>query len=387
MITPLCTQGIYEGLLDDYFGINFNSIKVDHSIIDKESKTDSIKLDLSRKEKFYTKIKDYNFNRVKTFVSMRLKEHSKLLEESKENKLDFKKLQDSLENIKLLKEERPSLVNQINLADYISKNQKIPKNQQYLNYEQILLAGDSSSTFYEFIEDELANKSELYNLLRIICLDNMIHGGMKLKLYDQIKRDIINIYGFQEIFLLHNLEKMKILKVYDGNAYYGEMNKKLKLINESVDLNNPNDPSYSYSGYCPMIIRLIEKAFTKGWNSIKDLLNKIPGEYQYPTNENQIINDNTQDRKYILLVFVGGLTYGELASIRYLSKNMKNKKFIVITTSMINNKKIFNSLRQGKYKYIISDDHVNSNKDSNSFKINVDNRLTFKDFSEQISNK
>ena len=386
LITPFCTQFNYEGILDDFFGINFNSIKVDPKILEKEANVENIKLDLSKNEKFFSQIKDYNLNKIKSFLPSRLKEHNKILEESKGKKMDLEKIQESIQKIKLLKEERPSLINHINLADYIVKKKKLPKEKLYLNQEQSLLLGETSSSIYEFIEDELAKKSEEYNILRIICLDSLVHGGIKNKLYEQIKKDIINIYGFQELFLLRNLEKINVLKTYESSSnYYNDLNKKLKLINESVDLNNPNDSSYSYSGYCPIIIRLIEKCFSKGWNSIKDILGKLPGEFQFPEDENPIINNNSKDTKFILLVFIGGITYGELASLRYLNKTMNDKKFIILTTSMINNKKIFNSLRQGKYKYTINEENSINIFNSNSFHIGSEERFTFKEFAEQIS--
>ena len=384
MITPLCTQFVFEGIIDDFFGINFNAIKVDPKILEKEAKTESIKLDLSRNEKFYTQIKDFNFDKIKTYLPNKLREHNRILEESKNKKMDLKKIQESLDKMKAMKEERPSLTNMINLADYIAKQQKIPKKLLYLNHEQSLLLGETPSTLYEFIDNELANKNEEYNILRIICLESLMHGGLKNKIYDQIKRDFINIYGFQEIFLLHNLEKMNILKYYESSSnIYSDLSKKLKLINDSVNTQNPNDTSYSYSGYCPINIRLIEKAFTKGWNSIKDLLNKMPGEFDFPKDESEMIENNSKDKKFVLLVFIGGITYGELASIRYLNQTLEDKKFIVLTTSMINSKKIFNSLRQGKYKYVVPDESVINNSDSNTFKVDAQGRFTFKEFAEQ----
>ena len=256
MITPLCTQFVFEGIIDDYFGINFNTIKVDPKILEKETKTESIKLDLSKNEKFYTQIKDFNFDKIKKYLPNKLREHNRILEESKNKKMDLQKIQESLDRIKAMKEERPSLTNMINLADYIVRQQKIPKMQLYLNHEQSLLLGETPSTLYEFIDNELANKNEEYKILRIICLESLIHGGLKNKIYDQIKRDFINIYGFQEIFLLHNLEKMNILRYYESsNNIYNDLNKKLKLINDSVNTQNPNDTSYSYGGYCPINIR------------------------------------------------------------------------------------------------------------------------------------
>ena len=64
MITPFCTNFIYEGLIDEYFGINFNSIKISSKILEKE-KDENIKIDLSENDKFYTNIKDYNFSEIR----------------------------------------------------------------------------------------------------------------------------------------------------------------------------------------------------------------------------------------------------------------------------------------------------------------------------------
>ena len=179
---------------------------------------------------------------------------------------------------------------------------------------------------------------------------------------------------------------MKILKNYDSsNLFYYDLNKKLKLINDSVDFNNPNDASYSFSGYCPIFIRLIEKAISKGWYSIKDVIKKISNEFDFPKDEEEILNFNKKEKKFILLVFIGGITYGELASIRYLNKALDDKKFIVLTTGMINCRKIFNALRLGKYKYLSKDEMFYVNGNANNFQIKSDEILTFKDFDEQLN--
>ena len=78
-------------------------------------------------------------------------------------------------------------------------------------------------------------------------------------------------------------------------------------------------------------------------------MKKIPGETDFPADENEMISDN-HEKKFFLVVFIGGITYGELGAIRYLNKTNKNKKIIVLTTSIINTKKIFNSLSFEKKK-------------------------------------
>lgn len=351
MITPFCSQFVYEGLLDENFNINFNSIKVPPKLLEKESKQDIIKVDLSSADKFYTNVKDYNFNKIKEYLPVKLAEQNKVLEDSKKTTRDLNKIQGIIENVKKIREERVSLTNHINLADHIAKNQKLPLLKFYLNFEQGLLMGDIPERINEFIQDELSKKAEEYDILKIICLYSLTHSGLKHKIFDQIKKEFLNVYGFQEIFLWRNLEKLGIVKIQDNLSYYNEALKKLNLIFEDVNSNEPNDPSYAYNGYCPITLRLIETAISKGWGSIRDLLKKIPGEFDFPLDEGEMNSSQQAETQFILLVFIGGLTYGELAGIRYLNKKLRTKKFIVLTTEMINSKRIFNNLKQGKYAF------------------------------------
>ena len=333
MITPMCTNWVYEGVLDDFIGIEFNSMVVDAKLMEKESKSNTVKIDLSSKDKFYTNIKDYNLGKIRNIFPERMAELNK---ENKE-KLTKEK-----------KNEKNSLNNHINILEYINKRQIKPIFKFYYNFEKCLLKGESNNKIFDFIDDEMSKKTDKYNLLRLLSLECAIHSGIKNKILEQIKKDYLNVYGYQDLFLLRNLEKVGILKVLDGQNFYNEANKKLQLIYGSVDLNIPNDISYAYIGYAPIIIRLVEKGVSQGWCSIKDILKKIPGDSNFPTDESDMMS-NTGDKQFILLVFIGGITYGELAGIRLMNKKNRNKKFIVITTGIINSKKIFESLTKGEY--------------------------------------
>ena len=332
MITPLCTNYIYEGILDDYIEIDFNTITVNTKILEKESKVDNLKkLDLSIKDKFYTSIKDFNFKKIQTYFPKRLAELNK----------------QNLEKEK--KAEKNSLTNHINITDYILRSQKYPIFKFYQNLEKNLLKGELPNKLNDFLDDELSKKANEYNLLKLFCLESIIHSGLKYKVYEQIRKDFLNVYGYQEIFLWHNLEKLEIIKLQDNNNFYYDANKKLQLIYDNVDIMDQNDISYAYNGYAPMLIRLVEKAISQGgWSSIRDLLRKIPGDTNFPTDETDIFTTSV-DKQFILLVFIGGITYGELAAIRLLNKKNRNKKFIVLTTGMINTKKIFDSLKKGEF--------------------------------------
>ena len=362
MITPLITNNVYEALLDDNFNINLNEINVPAKMLDSNSKNNSIQtINLSKNDKFYTKIKDYGFNQIRAYLPLRLQEQNKIIEESKKRTTDLAKIQEDLKNFAKVKEERASLTNHINLADFIGKKERYPLSRFYYTYEQGLLYGGVPDKFFEFIFDEIRKKSEEYDILKIICLYSIINSGYKSKIYDQLRKEFFLVYGFQELFLWRNLEKLGILKSSDNKGIYQTILKKLNLINEEqFESKEQKDVSYVYNGFCPIILKLLEKMLEKGWGSVKDILKELSGEFEYPQDESEIISTKA-DKQFILLIFIGGITYGELAGIRYLNSKLRNKKFIIITTNMINSKKIFDQMKKGKYTYTPVDPNDKSN--------------------------
>ena len=341
-ITPFTTQFNYEGIIDDVFNIELNSIEVDSSIIDNpEKKKKTIYLD--ERDPFYYMIKDYNFNKIRIFLPKRLKSHSQILETGKKIN-DVKKISNNLTLVKQITNERTSLTNHIDIAQYISKIITNPSYKRRLQLEQIMLSAEfENEELYEFYDNEIGKKSDFYSILKMIIIHCQIKGGLKEKIFNKLKLEISLIYGFQSIILWNNLEKIKMIKKKDGNDYYKSIKKKLDLIKHDVNVYEPNDPSYVFSGYCPISIKLIQSIFKKGWIGIKESLNKIPGESFYPDDESSIINPK-YNSNIVLLVFIGGISYSEIACIRYLNKEFPKMRFIILTTCVINAKKIFDTL-------------------------------------------
>ena len=340
-VTLFCSQATYEGMIDEYFNINLNSIKVAPKLLEKDIKKDSLKVDLSLNNKFYTMIKDYSFNKIRVFLPNRLLLYSKILEEGKKV-TDLKKIQKGLERVKLMKEERQGLTDNINIADYLSQQQKTPLYRLCLLFEQGLLVGDLPNELHDFYESQIGKKDDKNLILRLFCLESLVQSGIKNKYYDDFKRDFFNVYGHQEIFIWNNLEKMNILKKDDRKYLYYKINKELKLINDSVNVLEPNDPSYAYGGYCPITVKLIEKLIKVGWNDIKYILNDLPGDCSFPNDEKDILK--SKGKNFILLVFIGGITYSEIAAIRYLNSKSPSIKFIIMTTHIVTTQRFLDSI-------------------------------------------
>ena len=183
--------------------------------------------------------------------------------------------------------------------------------------------------------------------------------------YQKLKREILNIYGFQKIFLFRDLENLGWLKekqllknlknIIDFT--YSQINEKLELIKENYQPLKIEDCSYVLSGYCPISIKIIEKAVNGEWNTIIDVLRKMPGFTSCPEDE-KVIKEPAKDRNIMFIIFIGGVTYTEIEAIRFLNRkfneeNLKGKRkktqFIILTTGILNSKKILQNLGKDVY--------------------------------------
>ena len=100
-------------------------------------------------------------------------------------------------------------------------------------------------------------------MLRLVCLQSVVNGGLKPKIFDFYRREILQTYGFEHMLSLNNLEKAGLLKVQDARNPYASVKKTMKLIvEEDPDAPAPEDISHVYSGYAPLSVRLVQN-FTK----------------------------------------------------------------------------------------------------------------------------
>ncbi len=231
-----------------------------------------------------------------------------------------------------------------------------------------------SESCYEVIEDLIASQYPPLRVLRLLCLQSLTSGGIKASKYEPLKREVVQAYGYEYLFVLQNLEKVGLLRkkesIWDNASSFATLQKHLKLIQADVDPCNPDDVSYVSSGYAPISARIIQTAI-RGWAGKEDVLKGLPGrgiylEQRFPPEDfatalktkvvdplgklaSQVSSnsDGDYEKKPVLLVyFVGGLTYAEIASIRFLSKRKSFPyKIIICTTKIINGNSFLQSLR------------------------------------------
>ncbi|KAG9487697.1 hypothetical protein GDO78_007474 [Eleutherodactylus coqui] len=303
LLTPLATQLTYEGLIDEVYGIQNSNVKLPPEKFapkkqgesGKDLPTEPKKLLLNSAEELYAEIRDKNFNAVGTVLSKKAKIISAAFEAFFDN----------------------------------------------LTVEQEFMSGFDTDKVNPYVEDCIAKKDPLIKILRLVCLQSVCNTGLKQKVLDFYKKEILQTYGYEHILTLHNLEKAGLLKAQSGSRNnYPTIRKTLRLWMDDVNEQNPNDISYVYSGYAPLSVRLAQVLVRPGWRSIEEVLKLLPGpqfEERQSLPAGLMKKRQQGENKVMLIFFLGGVTFAEIAALRFLSQlEDGGTEYIIATTKLIN---------------------------------------------------
>ena len=368
-ITLMTTNYTCEGLLDDSFGINLGRIKIKESILKENLNKNVIESNklipyglTTKNNPLYCSFRSMHYIDALKYINKIREYYQRLAASSKDQnkKISFEKLKELTEELNYyMNKVKDDLIMNENIINYIIQPIKDPNYLKYIEKEQLMLAGDLPSNLYTYYDEHLCEQRDLISLIKLMILESLTQNGVKD--YQKLKREILNIYGYQNIFLFRDLESLGWLKekaILKNirkiiNITYNQINEKLELVKLSNEPNKIDDCSYVLGGYCPLALRLIETAIEGKWNKVIDTLKKMPGALNFPEDES-VINNPTNEKNIIFIVFVGGITYTEIEGIRFLNrkyneeyKNKKRKKrtqFIILTTGILNSKKIFGNL-------------------------------------------
>ena len=364
-ITPFISNLTFEGLVDEYFGINKGYIKVKRKSFKANFSNEDKKIRpeadmsyplISDVNKFYCDLRCFHYLTVTKYL-MSISEHIKYLRDNKNNLKSTSEINAALVDLNKLIDSNSFLNDNMEMINQIFK---IINDEDYQTKEFSILKGTSQTNSETFYDDYIIDKKDMHKILNLMILESLTGSGISN--YEKFKKDILAVYGYQNLFLFRNLEKLEWLKEKDKlslkklfKSNYEQINEKLHLYNEDFVLGQTDDLSYVHQGYCPISLRLIEKVGEGGWSEIKDVFQLIPGVTHYPSNEYEISKPR-EDLNTIFLVFLGGVTYTEIEGVRYLNRKYKQiydnsseenktrKQFIIITTQILSSKKLLSSL-------------------------------------------
>jgi len=239
----------------------------------------------------------------------------------------------------------------------------------------------------------------MQTVIRLLCLASLINGGIKVKTLDNIKREILQAYGYEHLNMLLKLGSPSLglllplplpasstLSPAAAKIPFASIRKSLRLMTDEVeDLEDPKDVSYVYSGYAPLSIRLAQCVVQKGgvlsdapangapkasgssatnvlgkvrahpilgWKGFEDVLEAIPGETfdvmqdGHPATATSLLQQDKTSTSVIF--FLGGCTYTEIAALRWVAQHSVGRRIIVATTGIISGGRLVDSLTGGE---------------------------------------
>ncbi|KAL7493075.1 hypothetical protein ACHAWT_002195 [Skeletonema menzelii] len=403
LVTPMLTPLTYEGLIDDVLQIQVGGcVSVKKSIVEPDDQTEQqnqrargydtkndskVLLPLNDSDPLYTEVRDKH---VEVFGSF-LQNQAKALKEShsqftnRETARDLSEIHQFVKQIPVFTRNLRSLKNHIHIAELVKSAAEATSFRQRWQTERSMLESESQ---YDMLEDLIASGEPPYRWLRLFCLQSLTSNGIKATRYESLRKEVVQTYGFEFLMVLNDLEKAGFLRkretfFMDSMATsYSTLRKSLNLINAEVDPSNPDDPAYVSSGYAPITVRWVQAAM-RGYLGLDEALKELPSsggsgggrrwidiEQKSPPESlvealkqdggsslgvlAKKLSDSTseasggeqQEKKPVLLVYyVGGITYMEIAALRFLSKRASFPYSIICcTTEIVNGETLLRSL-------------------------------------------
>ncbi|XP_055963142.1 vacuolar protein sorting-associated protein 33A [Sorex fumeus] len=357
LLTPLATQLTYEGLIDEIYGIQNSHVKLPPEKFapkrqgdGQDLPTEAKKLPLNSAEELYAEIRDRNFNAVGAVLSKKAKVISAAFEE-RHNAKTVGEIKQFVSQLPHMQAARGSLANHTSIAELIKDVTTSEDFFDKLTVEQEFMSGIDTDKVNSYIEDCIAQKHPLIKVLRLICLQSVCNSGLKQKVLDYYKREILQTYGYEHILTLQNLEKAGLLRPQQGGRNsYPTIRKTLRLWMDDVNEQNPTDISYVYSGYAPLSVRLAQLLSRPGWRSIEEVLRILPGphfEERQPLPTGLQKKRQPGENRVTLVFFLGGVTFAEIAALRFLSQlEDGGTEYVIATTKLMNGSTWIESLME-----------------------------------------
>uniref|UniRef100_A0A803T3X2 VPS33B late endosome and lysosome associated n=1 Tax=Anolis carolinensis TaxID=28377 RepID=A0A803T3X2_ANOCA len=351
-VTALCSQVVYEGLVDDTFRIKCGSVDFGPEITSSDR---SIKVLLNAQDKVFSQIRNEHFSSVFGFLSQKARNLQSQYD--RRRGMDIKQMKDFVsQELKGLKQEHRLLSLHIGACESIMKKKTKQDFQELLKTEHALLEGFDIRESISFIEEHINRQVSPIESLRMLCLLSITENGLPPKDYRSLKTQYLQSYGPEHLLTFHNLKSLGILtEQVPGEAVTAVENKVSRLVTDRAagtgggactfwgrggwqegrkegdiprvdgeyDLKAPRDMAYVFSGaYIPLSCKIIEQVLErKSWLGLEEVTRLLGANEFLATGQwDRNFSPAWDSQRVVLAVFLGGCTFSEISALRFLGR-------------------------------------------------------------------
>uniref|UniRef100_A0A8C9EW04 Vacuolar protein sorting-associated protein 33B n=1 Tax=Pavo cristatus TaxID=9049 RepID=A0A8C9EW04_PAVCR len=379
-VTALCSQVVYEGLVDDTFRIKCGSVDFGPEVTSSDK---SIKVLLNAQDKIFSQIRNEHFSSVFGFLSQ--KSRNLQAQYDRRQGMDIKQMKNFVsQELKGLKQEHRLLSLHIGACESIMKKKTKQDFQEMIKVEHALLEGFDIRESASFIEEHIDRQVSPIESLRLMCLLSITENGLIPKDYRSLKTQYLQSYGPEHLLTFHNLKHIGLLteqtagetltavesrvsklvtdraagKITDAfnslakKSNFRAISKKLSLIprvDGEYNLKMPRDMAYVFSGaYTPLSCKIIEQVLERrGWQGLEEVVRLLNGSEFAMADGGLEEGAGGDAQRVVLAVFLGGCTFSEIAALRFLGKE-RGCRFIFLTTAITSSARMMEAMAEAK---------------------------------------
>ncbi|GAV52542.1 hypothetical protein ZYGR_0AG05330 [Zygosaccharomyces rouxii] len=372
-LTPLLTQLTYAGLIDDLYEFTPGS----------KTKT---KKDLSLKytdDDVWEDLKFLNFGDLGAKLNT-MARNSDDQYSSRPKTDNLGELKQFVDAIPELQENRKLISKHIDLSADILKQVENEQESQFnrileLEQNMLSLVLDNRGSVDSILELIYENHLPTNTVLRLACVLSLCRNGLRDKDYEFIKQELVDAYGLNVVFQLERLTNRGLFtsksflpntKCTTWRREYRNISIWLDTLPRTEDASK-EEPSFAYCGVVPLTTRLIQLLYdrsvvSKNYNSqqpfiisrspnvfkTEELMGQIYGDpnlihaesWMLPLRKNKrrvsVGQPEAGTSDIVILVFIGGITMGEMATLRFLQDKLRqkeiHKRFIIVSDGITN---------------------------------------------------
>lgn len=219
------------------------------------------------------------------------------------------------------------------------------------------------SQIIDFLESLISRQQDIWQILHLACLWSLCYNGIPSKQFQRFQALFLHAYGYEHIVSLYNLKLLGLFTEQNAPVLnsppsplpnqpskrktcvsnFSQVKKTLNLCPKPNE--SPSSSGYVFSdAYTPIACRLLELLVSDGWQP--NLIQKAFGaDVPHFCTNSDISKPDKRLRKAILVCFLGGITYAEIASIRRFAQD-NNFRIIILTTHIIQREAFMKSLTE-----------------------------------------
>lgn len=156
----------------------------------------------------FTEIRNLSVERLGAFMqekAIHIREKYTNFREKKD--ATIAEIHDFVKKIPKLTKDFKSLHQHIHIAELIKQHTDSREFRDRWQWERGMLEGESYLDGIEELFFADTDRTQLFSILRLICIQSITSGGIRASRYDSIRRTISHLYGYQHLFTLNNFER------------------------------------------------------------------------------------------------------------------------------------------------------------------------------------